>query len=768
LFAALYDWGIGMFATSALILLLGLSVAVAQDSALREAERLDAAGKCDEAERFYADALSGSAPSATLLNNLGNHHLVCGHPEKARLYFESLLKIDPAHANANLQLARIATGQKEGAKALEYLARVRDSDPAVSLLRAEASHYAGKHAAALTMLDALEKEANGDPRVLFTLGTTCGRIGLYDRAERAFTAVLAKVPDEFDVLFNLGRAAAWAQHYDRAQRALEVAVRLHPADVDALLELGLVQAALQDYSRAVYLLAQARQGAPKRPDILLALARAAEDAGYYGDSVLTYDEYLELRPADDTARRDRARVCGYTGKRLGEGLKELAWYVQKHPDDPVGYYDLAQFSWNTDPEKALEQLSTAVRLDPGFAPAHYARAWLLHRLGRTSASVPDLQAAVRIDPKNLRALDQLGLTYLALDQAAEAEKVLRRALAISPEDPQVLLHLGRALMSLDREQEAQQFLDQFQKHRPQRVRYPRKEPGMIELATMSSGERARREIERLRLDARSHPSDPDLQLSLARLLLTDGRAREAAAEFRELLTRNADSRIWEQAGKSLLDVGQYELAREFLRRAADERPAARLDLAITLFFTSGPQQALQAIDKVPGEEQAGDYLLMKARILDAAGRVAEAEQVLREGLRLSASRPDVAQQTAVLLLRHGRQTEALDLLGQAAKANPDSSELLLAQTIVLGLVGRTSGAEELLKRIESRWPEWDRAYLVHALLLESSRPAEARQKFQTAAALGSRCARARLGQAGPDAHCECAAGPQGLLMPECE
>jgi hypothetical protein len=39
----------------------------------------------------------------------------------------------------------------------------------------------------------------------------------------------------------------------------------------------------------------------------------------------------------------------------------------------------------------------------------------LHRLGRTADSLPDLQAAVRIDPKNIRVLDQLGLAYLSLD-----------------------------------------------------------------------------------------------------------------------------------------------------------------------------------------------------------------------------------------------------------------------------------------------------------------------------------------------------------------
>src|SRR6266550_515006 len=253
----------------------------------------------------------------------------------------------------------------------------------------------------------------------------------------------------------------------RAQGALEVALKLRPDDADTLFELGRAHAAAQDYTRAVFVLAQARQWAPKRHDILLSLARAAEDAGYYGDSALAYDEYLQIQP-DDTVRRDRARVYGYTVTRLDEGLKELAWYVQKHPDDPIGYYDLALFSWAANPQKALDQLSTAIQLDPKFVAARYNRAWLLHRLGRTAESLPDLQVVVQIDPKNLRALDQLGLTYLSLDEPAAAEKVLRQALAISPKDPQVLMHLGRALIALDREKEGQSYLETFQKVRPQR------------------------------------------------------------------------------------------------------------------------------------------------------------------------------------------------------------------------------------------------------------------------------------------------------------
>jgi tetratricopeptide (TPR) repeat protein len=759
--------------------LLGVGFVVAacaraQDPELREPTGLDARQKCAEGESYYKQALAKGPVSSALLNNLGNHYVVCRQPDRARPYFERLLTINPSHLNANMQMARIELDRKHWTEALKHLAQLNQSNPAVRIVSAEALHGAGNRPAALAILDSVEKESNGDPRVLFTVGLTFARVGLYDRAEADFNAALLRKPDSFDVIFNLGRAAARAQHFDRAERALDAALKLNPADADALFELGLVHAARQNSSRAVYLLAQARQRAPQRADITLALARAAEDAGYYGDSSLAYDEYLKLKPDDDTARRDRARVYGYTGKRLAEGLKELGWYVSKHPGDAVGYYYLAQLTWAGNPETALDQLSKALRLDSSQVTVLYARAWLLHRLGRAADSVLDLQDALRMDPSNLRALDQLGLSYLALDRPSEAESVLRRALVVSAADPEVLLHLGRALTTLDREAEAQHFLDEYRKVRPQRVRDARKEPGMIELATLSEAERTRREIERLRHDARAHPSDPELQLQLAKLLLSEGRMEEAKNEFNELMTRNADSRTSEQAGTALLRAQEYKLARDFLQRALPERPTARLDLAIAHLFTDGPNQALQVLDGAPEGERAGDYFFLKARILEAAGQVAEAEKSLQMGLTNSVSHPEIAEQATLLLLQHHRKAEALDLVAQAVGTNPDNAGLLLLHVIVLGMMGQNSSAERRLKQIESRWPEWDRPYLVEGLMLEhDKRFGEARQKYRTAQTLGSQdpaltCAFARVtASSNPGPECACSGDLYSLLVPSC-
>src|SRR5512143_3356066 len=90
--------------TSGTVLLCGIALVIslhAQTLSLRDAARLDAEGKCEEAEKYYKTALANGSPSPALLNNAGNHYLVCGRPAKAQAYFEKLLQINPLHPNAN-------------------------------------------------------------------------------------------------------------------------------------------------------------------------------------------------------------------------------------------------------------------------------------------------------------------------------------------------------------------------------------------------------------------------------------------------------------------------------------------------------------------------------------------------------------------------------------------------------------------------------------------------------------------------------------------
>ncbi|HVW84876.1 MAG TPA: hypothetical protein VHB50_09350, partial [Bryobacteraceae bacterium] len=93
-----------------------------------------------------------------------------------------------------------------------------------------------------------------------------------------------------------------------------------------------------------------------------------------------------------------------------------------------------------------------------------------------------------------------------------------------------------------------------------------------------------------------------------------------------------------------------------------------------------------------------------------------------------------------------RKQEALRLLEKAGSGDP---EMLLSRANILSEMNRADEADRVLREIEAKWPEWDRAWVAHGILLERSHPAEAARKLRTALALGSRdpaaaCALARL------------------------
>jgi tetratricopeptide (TPR) repeat protein len=651
-----------------LIVASAVIVTAQTQSDLREAARLDQAGRCDEAEKIYQRALAQGEPGPALLNNTGNHYLACGSRDKARPYFERLIRIQPLHLNANVQLARMALSAGE-----------------------------------------------------------------YSRAEDMLQKLAARRPAEFDVLLLLGRASSRLGHLQRARETLETALRLRPDDVEAMVECGLANAASGDFPRGVFLLARAQSKAPANPAIALALARASEDAGYYGDAVLAYDRYLALRSQDRTARRDRARVLALTVNGREEGARQLEQYTRDNPGDALAHFYLAQVQWAEDAEAALASLDRAVRADPKLVPVRVARAWLLHRMGRDSEALPDLEAALRESPDDVRALDQTGLVLLSLNRGAEAETALRKAAALAPRDAEVALHLGRVLSDSGKEEEGRRWLDKWQQLRPARKRDARREPGMIELAQLDPAARRAREIERFRSMARARPDDAVLQLHLAELLLADGQSADALREFETLSALNVDASVWARAGKILLRAGHHGVSIPFL-----ERGGSHQELAEALLAAKGPAAALSALENVPPDVRSAEYKILRARALDAAGQTRESQQWLIDGLNSGALPSAVARQAGLLLAKQGRYREALETLEKATQSAPADRDLRLTEAIVLWLSGETTAAEERLRRIESGWPEWERAWIAHGVALaEQRKPRESAAKFRTAAALGS-------------------------------
>jgi hypothetical protein len=100
-----------------------------------------------------------------------------------------------------------------------------------------------------------------------------------------------------------------------------------------------------------------------------------------------------------------------------------------------------------------------------------------------------------------------------------------------------------------------------------------------------------------------------------------------------------------------------------------------------------------------------------------AGKTNDAKRILTPYLEKHPK--ETTYEASSFLLKHKLYKETLQLLDQASRVLPEGRELLLAT-------------------IQARWPEWNRAYLLKSILLQTRlEPAEARRALDTAIALGA-------------------------------
>ena len=702
---------------------------------------LDAEKRYQEAETYYAQALRLDPHSASLLNNLGNHDLAMGNVAQAREAYLRVLALDPRHPNANLQLAAISVNQGQGKSALRYLDALPEEmrrEPSIELLEARALHAEGKTAEAENLLGRVEQQGQGDPRVTFSVGMVEAGWKQYPQAEQALTRALDQEPANFNILYNLCLAAFHAGHDERAERVFEAALRERADDVDTLYNLARVESKLNHNDQAITLLVRAHRLAPRRPDVLLLMGQVSETLGYYGDAASAFEAYLRLKPHDALVRREYAFALART-PRIDEAVQDLRTYVQQHPRDARGLYELGVSETVRERDHALADLNRSIALDPEFTPARYARAVLLFQEGRYPQSMADLRFVLEREPENYQALDVLGQVDLQLNQPQQAVEAFNRAAQLAPQNRKVLLHYSRALQRARQERKALAVLKQFQQLPPEQ---PKATRGLFDYLSLPVQEQKTRYLEHLKRDLEMNPQDVSLKARWGEAQLAQGESAAALDVYNQILAQTADAKVLRDCGRTLLEHRQYAEAQKFLARALALHPRdarARLDLSIATFHTSGPAAALRELDSTPLEVRRGDYYLLRAQMLDAMGKTQEAARDLTLGLKTSPTRADLYFEAALFLIKHSQYRELLGLLDQAVRKFPDSPQILLTQAIAYGLVHQFEQSQKLLSQIEARWPEWSQVYLINAIILVGQAKAEqARPLLQTAIALGAR------------------------------
>ena len=694
--------------------------------------------KFEEAGQNHKLAMANSPNSAGILNNYGNHLLFTGNPQGAREIFLRAVALEPGDDYANVQLAQLALKANHGQEALGYLDHLPAQQletPSVAVFRLIALDQVGNRTEAGLVFDRLAAATENNPQMSTALGRTLAQAGQFDQAETFLTHALAADPANFGLLNQLGLIASHAGHNERAREVFEKALRQQPQNVDVLYSLAFVYNALKQSEAAVRLLAQAARLAPRRADIQRLLAITAGDIQAYDDSVAAWDRYVALAPDDDTGRRERGFARAHI--KQPNGITDLEWYAERHPNDATGLWELGVAQGVDDPEKALATLDKAVAIEPDFVEARSARGALNYQQGRAEAALSDLEFAASKQPNNPLVLDRLGQTYLLVDRVADALRVLRRAAELSPDNAKTQLHVANALGAAGQTEESHKFMQRYKELGGGANVMAR---GVMDYLSLTPEQQHADYRARVEKGIKEHPDDVAMQVLYLKLSIGDGQPDREDAAARQILALKPGPTVLADAGRALLGANRYALAKEMLERAETAAPDTDLglEMAIADFHTDGPSAGLARLDRVPEPKRGGDYYRTKAQILNAAAMPNDAIIAMRMALKAEPTRPDLYWEAAATMTANHRTDEALQLLDQAARSLPQEVEIPVMQAAVLELAGKTGDAEKLLTDAQHRWPEVPSVWAAQGVIsLAHLHNDLARKDLETAVALGA-------------------------------
>jgi tetratricopeptide (TPR) repeat protein len=177
-----------------------------------------------------------------------------------------------------------------------------------------------------------------------------------------------------------------------------------------------------------------------------------------------------LKVLDDNPRHfDALMTIGTAYHRVGR-IDDAVRYIERarefYPNSAEPLSRLANLSLQVeqkDPQKILDLMESAIRLEPNNASYLYNLGWTYDQLGDSSRAADLYQRAIRVSPLSFEAMNNLALIYGRNGQPERALPLLEQAMRTDPENEGVYANMAayyarrrdwkQALHSYDRAQQ---------------------------------------------------------------------------------------------------------------------------------------------------------------------------------------------------------------------------------------------------------------------------------------------------------------------------
>ena len=407
----------------------------------------------------------------------------------------------------------------------------------------------------------------------------------------------------------------------RAEQTYREVLALDPEQADA--HVGLAELLARDphdaarLNEAASLLARARELRGNQPDIVLRQARVAAASARFDDAEREYLGYLELAGRSDAIEIE----IGDFYRDEGRSDQALGFYraVSQAPENARV---AAQRIFELDAEREARELGLARKDEPVSEQARSLaqKALLLAESGERKEAERLVRRAISLAPGFSAARGELGDLLRAEGRTAEAELEYLRALALDPTQVDVHLRLAELYLAdtdSERAGEAALILERALGAHPELPALHLR----LAHAYQRAGDLPRALFHAKRFLAQAPP----------------GADRDAAQNLQRMLERllGAAPEAGSANGDRALDVGPIARARAYLARGRSDA-------------------ALAELRRVPTVLRSSEVMLLEARVLRAAGRLAQAARVLDNALARDPRHAEAEEELGLTLWGLGR------------------------------------------------------------------------------------------------------------------
>jgi tetratricopeptide (TPR) repeat protein len=414
----------------------------------------------------------------------------------------------------------------------------------------------------------------------------------------------------------------------------------------------------QQWAKAAEAFAAYHASAPGDPEGVILLARARERGGQGEAAAGLLNDFLKAHAGEQSVRT----ALGDLYIRLGRGSDALNTHqavLREQPGDPgarigLGLLELHDEKW----QAAIDQLEK-VR--------------------------PDV-------PEDARVLAGIGTAYAALGNCEKAIDPLRLALDLTPDD----YPLAKKVASCDVKLKKWSAVLGALKTGTLEESRDEEATRMVVEAYSASADLAGAEAY-CRWALIASPGNLTAHMSLANLLFTGKRTREAYSEYAEVVRLKPDSPdIHERMGDISMEQKDPSDARTHYEAAAQSAKATdtvRMKLARLCFASDDLKCVTQAVAKVTSPALMVQVKTLRARVEYKAENWDQAGILANEALAGDPQNSTLLRIAADVAARQNKPVEAADLYERALKLEPASKDF------VYRLAGLYSNYDELKERL---------------------------------------------------------------------